>query len=569
VIETLDRLLPPVMVASGGDRLHRARLLLIVALLMVVLSIFVATIRARFGLPQNPVLLVGLVATVSMPWILRRTQSLFLVGNLLATIAFMGFTAVNLRTGGVGTAALFGIAFAPMLATLIAGRLSGICWTLLVTAELGLLTWGHAAGFDVEPLSPESAAQVQLCGAIVMAWALLGLSLAYDTMTSSAQAKLRRASTAAEAASHAKSAFLANMSHEIRTPMNGVLGALDLLAHSELPADDRDLLETARGSAAQLLRLLDDVLDVAKIEAGRVDLHLTPFDLHRIASDACDLRRAVATANGIGVVLDFPPAVPRVVIGDPTRLRQILDNLLGNAVKFTRDGEVRLRVRAQTEGRTRPRYSFEVIDTGIGIPPEAQVQLFEEFAQADASTTRDFGGTGLGLSISRDLAELMGGALSVESTPGVGSTFTLELPLPISDAAVAPPEGEDTPALDHIEARVLLAEDNPVNRMVATRVLERLGCTVRVVEDGAAALAAATAPDARFDVVLMDCQMPVLDGYEASRQIREAGRRTPIVALTANAMDGDRERCVAAGMDDYLTKPLRPEQLARALARWI
>ena len=566
--EWIDRLLPPEMVAAGGDTLHRARLVLAMSGVLFFCALAVMALRASYGVPQSPGAIVGLALVLGTPWILRRTRSVVLLGNLLTALIYLGFTIVNARTGGVGAGSLFGLVVAPVFAVLSAGPRSGLAWAAAATVQIAVVAWGHARGYAYLPLDAASGAAVQLFGSVVLLWTLVALTLAYEAMKSAYLAQLRDARIAAEAASHAKSAFLANMSHEIRTPMNGVVGALDLLGHSALGAEDRGLVSTARSSAAALLSLLDDVLDVAKIEAGRMDVERVPFDLHALVRGACDLLRTVARAKGLTIEVDYPTSVPRGVVGDPTRVRQVLNNVLGNAVKFTRDGGVEVRVTCDTPAGRPPVFRFVLRDTGVGISADAQAHLFEKFTQADTSTTRDYGGTGLGLAICRDLTELMGGEITVESTPGEGSTFVVTLPLAL---AVTTPlaERERTPtAPTQFDARVLLADDNPVNRKLAELLLRRMGCDVEVVCDGAAAVAAMDRPGG-FDLVLMDCQMPELDGYEATRRLRDAGERTPIVALTAHAMRGDRDRCLEAGMDDYLAKPLRADPLCAALARWL
>ena len=393
---------------------------------------------------------------------------------------------------------------------------------------------------------------------------------------------LQASNEAAQQASRAKSAFLATMSHELRTPMNGVVGMTEILLNTPLDAQQRRSALQIRDSAMSLLAILNDILDFSKIDAGRMKLEAIAFDLKKAADSALQLLMPEVNQKGLALIVDWPQDVPVAVIGDPTRFAQIVTNLVGNAVKFTRQGSVTLRASLAFTIRSVLLYRFEVIDTGIGIPADVIPRLFESFTQSDSSITRQYGGSGLGLAIVRRLCRLMGGDCGVSSAPGKGSTFWFTIALERDACAV--PSTIDTgaiartrmvsvlPGADTIRRHhVLLVEDNTVNQEVASGLLDLIGCDCTIAGNGREAVEALSRSH-EFDFVLMDCQMPLMDGFEATHRVREYeqqhGRHTPIVALTANAMAGDRDLCLASGMDDFLSKPFQLHDLQNLVEKW-
>ncbi len=417
---------------------------------------------------------------------------------------------------------------------------------------------------------------------------------------------LVEARSAADAASEAKSRFLANMSHEIRTPMTAVLGYADLLAGDLTEPGQLDSVELLRRHGRFLLEILDDILDLSKIEAGKLEVDLVECDLVPLLSDVQSLMSVRASERGIGLVVEYAGAIPTVIRSDPIRMRQILMNLVGNAVKFTEEGQVRLTVRYLPEGavpptelpahavssqdfpssRTSPaaagpaKLLFKLEDTGIGMSPQQVNHLFEAFTQADASTTRKYGGTGLGLAICKSLTQLLGGEIWAESHRGKGSTFRFSIncdvgrPVPLVNPVFTPADSgifvHDPPVVSRLDGlRVLIAEDTPGIRHLVSRILKIAGAEVETVENGEEAVTAveqACISGKTFDIVLMDVQMPVLNGLDATRLLRRAGRMLPIIALTAGAMAGDREKCLAVGCDAYVPKPIDRGELLRTIA---
>jgi signal transduction histidine kinase/ActR/RegA family two-component response regulator len=399
------------------------------------------------------------------------------------------------------------------------------------------------------------------------------LALEDLTMQRESAQALERARDAAVQAARLKSEFLANMSHELRTPLNALVGSAELLRAGALEPGQRELVEGVDKAASTLLGLVNGVLDFSKMEAGRMVVERIPFRLRDVLDDALSIAQSRAAEKGLDVECDAAPACEEVLVGDPTRLRQILLNLLDNAVKFTPKGSVRLRCVLAPGGGDAVTLELAIADTGIGIDPSVLPSVFDAFTQADSSTARRYGGTGLGLSISKGLVELLGGTIEAHSEPGQGSTFLVRLPFERAPAAseaageaaapsAAPPARRD-------RQRVLIVEDNAINRRLLQMQIEKLGRPADAASDGESALDAMRQNE--YGLILMDCQMPGVDGYEATRLLREAEsgkRRVPVVALTAHAGEADRARCMAAGMDDYLSKPATLNDLAGALDRW-
>ena len=538
---------------KDAEEERRGRLL--VACTVPLLGILVVALAVGVGVQASPLDLAAVAGMTLL--VIGELIALRLSGKVrlicwvhVVVLHLIALVAIDIPNSSSEAAVLYA-ATIPTISVFLLGR-KGVLSFISASIMVG--------GLVVTELEP-------LIQAIVSMGVITAICLVFELSRETSMAlaneknvELSEALVQAQAAARAKDQFLATISHEIRTPMNGVLGMNRLLMDTELDEDQNELARTALDSGEALLLLVNDVLDFARLQAERVSLDQSPFKVAPLLSELESRHRPVAQEKGLRLTIVTDSTVPTWVSGDRGRVQQILDQLLENATKFTPKGSVVVRVLGCEDG-----LSVEVEDSGIGISEACQAVIFDAFSQVDGSATRRFGGTGLGLAISEHLSRQMGGRITLRSTLGKGSVFRLFLP---SIACSGPSvQVEDSPLPEGV-LRILVVEDNPINQMLARRLLERMGHEVEVAADGA--IGVERVRTGHFDLVLMDCQMPVMDGYAATAGIRALPEKAgvAIIALTANAMQGDRERCLEAGMDDYLAKPVSPGQLEEVIRRW-
>lgn len=563
---------------QGLPPVHRARVRVqhLVALLLITVGPAYGVLFFVYDLVFPSLVMIALPA-VSFPalFLLTRKGRHELGGRIMSVVSFLLILNALIGRGGMDSNCAAWLLCSPLLGFTMVGPRHGRNLSIASATVFGCLwaaeyfgptlPWGLPEELlAVMPLLDYPAIAI-IIGAILSTQVSIWEDLISEMRATNQRAIVeietrKKAEETATQAVKARTTFLATMSHEIRTPLNGVLGLTEVLLSSALDADQRQLATTVQGSGRLLRALLDDVLDYSKIDSGQMDLERIPVNLPELSKEVLRLWEERAREKGITLELHQAKDSPKWVKGDPTKLRQILGNLVSNAIKFTDAGFVRIGIRRDGE-----RLILEVQDSGIGMGPKALDHIFDAFRQADDSTTRRYGGTGLGLAICKGLAERMQGSLSVRSEPGQGTCFTLCLALEVAQAPLEVDTGNwTTTTLTGLE--VLVAEDNPVNQMVIQRLLERVGIRVRVAANGLECQQAWHAAPAAL--ILMDCQMPICDGYQATAALREAGVLAPIIALTANTMPGDRAKCLQAGMNDHLGKPIEFKELMACIERW-
>lgn len=513
-----------------------------------------------------PILLINIVNLV----LLRYHRQLALAINLMLGTAFILLLGTAV-IGGLANTGILWLPLYPILVFLLVGKGGGVYWVVSYNFAAFFLFISEQIGFDVTPYESDFVLYASI-STLVMSF----LVYIYENQREKLVDELELERIRAEEASSAKSQFLANMSHEIRTPMNGIFGLINIMLKGELSRENRQHAELIQSSSETLMGLINNILDISKIEAHKFEISYQAVELSKLIKGLMGLLKPGADAKNINLKWELVDDIPEWVMLDPQRLRQILLNIVGNAIKFTPEGEVALIVekgngpdtpgRREIDGWNGYLLHFAVRDSGIGIPPDKMDSVFEQFSQVDSTLSRQYGGSGLGLAISRELAGMMGGRIGVDSVMGEGSTFHLYIPLIEAEVEVV----VDVAQLpEQFDLNVLVAEDDRINRFVVTRFLVDLGCRVECVENGKRAVEAATS--GKYDLLLMDLHMPLMDGRQATQAIRKLEApvaNMPIIALTANVISGEREACLEAGMDDFVIKPLQPERLREVLATY-
>jgi signal transduction histidine kinase/ActR/RegA family two-component response regulator len=543
--------------AGDVDFMRRIRVLNITGLMLVVFaSVWSISFLSHGAWAVGLAILAMVLTEAAVIVLMRRFHRPFLFSNITIGLLLFGISVSNWFTGGIGGANIAPYFIIPVIAVSLTGRW-GLLWalaTFLVMVGFGVLMFEDYVFPNVIP-GPARDLDVALTWATAFFF-LAALAYHYESTRKIAEQRIVEEKERAEEAARTKSQFLANMSHELRTPLNAILGLTDLTLRTDISEELRKNLSRVKEQAYSLLDMVEDVLDVSRMEAARLEIVVTPFDPRTLCEDTVGDYRARAESKGLQLNLELDGGLPAQVRGDAALVRKVLGNLLDNAVKFTDEGSIS--VRAESDPRSG--LTFVVEDTGIGIPPDQIGHVFDAFAQVDASTTRRHGGSGLGLAICRQITEAMGGNIGVGSRPGRGTLFRIWLPFAEVRTAIREGNGR----------RILAVEDDEVGRELVETILSAAGYQVDTVVDGNSAVEAVGSGG--YDLVLMDVQMPGMDGLGATRQIRSGepqGQRVPIVAITAYALEEERRRCLQAGMDDFVTKPITAESLVKTVRRWV
>ena len=582
---------PPV---ENGDHLGAARKRCLLAICMIgaVAGLTSGLRDFQEGYAAYPVQTLIAVLTplifLTCPVLVAIVKNTRTVAYFFLTIIFLSMFSVPLMAGGMFShATLFMLPWAVMCTLLLGWKEGAGAAMLVIGAYLFLHLNRHSIPPSITEISPETISSWLLIGLTISLIILVGGAGIFQREMAKAMTSLTTARAEAEAANQAKSEFLANMSHEIRTPMNGIIGMAEMLEGSKLDQRQKTFVETISTSSETLLAIINDILDLSKIEAGYLKIDLRPFSVKSLTAHIETLFAPRMGQKGLKFIAAYDDALPAAFLGDENKIRQILVNLIGNAFKFTKQGQVEINIEGARNEKDEFDLSFIITDTGIGISPDELTVVFSKFAQADSATTRRFGGSGLGLSISQHLASAMGGNIEAQSTPGEGSTFTFKVALPVAAAGLcetndqhrnnihkdepmdAPQNHAQPIPLEKI--KLLAAEDNEINRLVLKSMIDSSRYEVTFAVNGREAVNAFKVGG--FDLILMDISMPEMDGYEAAAAIRSHERANglepvPIICLTAHALNGQREACLECGMDDYLSKPVRKELIDAKLAKW-